>query len=324
MTEFDKLWEQAGICSLVGGKGDIKLYQEITAAARRSFTHQKNVFQYYAVIGGGIFDVSFSELMLFLKNSGAYEANGSSDIDICDISSAYAMTQRSTFKSANETLVANGGTALADSARASGNLDLNLVGWLQVHVRIALMRYGELFNDAWNKSYDHYIRMHMVPVGLEVVSDEATMKVALLSPEVKSVMKKYATMLMRVFLMFANDEGEVDLDAYVKMVDKAKLIDADLTRLECRRSFVRAQIAAHKELNEAGYNVGDEPIDEDDASDRSMDFNEFMASLPRLGADKWDSGADGELPIYIKQERISQALVEVLGRKNGRGGRMRM
>ena len=198
---------------------------------------------------------------------------------------------------------------------------------MQLHVRLALMRYGDLFDDAWGRSYAHYMQMHMVPVGLDVVSDEATMKVALRSPEVQCVTKKYADALMQVFLMFANDEGLVELDGYVKMVDKAGLIDAELTRLECRRSFVRAQIAAHMELNEAGYDMGDVP-DEGEASDRSMDFNEFMASLPRLGADKWDSGADGELPIYIRQERISEALAALEeGRRRGkkrRAGRMRL
>ena len=68
----------------------------------------------------------------------------------------------------------------------------------------------------------------------------------------------------------------------------------------------RSQIAAVHELEEQGYDV--EPVDEASATDRSMDFNEFMHSLPRLGQDKWDSGPDGEAPIYIKQDRISCAL----------------
>ena len=323
MTEFDKLWAEAGILGLVGGEA--KLYRSITAHARQSFTHQKNVFQYYAVIGGGIFDVSFSELMLFLKNSGAYIGSGSkNDIDISDISSAYAMTQRSTFKSANATLVANGGVALDESARGSSNLDLNLVGWMQILVRVALLRYGEMYNDDWDRSYDHFIKMNLTPVALDVISDEAVMKVALRSPEVKAIMKKYSDALERVFIQYSNEEGEVELDHYVNMVTKAGLIDADLTRLECRRSFVRSQIAAHIELNEAGFDVGDVP-DESDACDRSMDFNEFMSSLPRLGADKWDSGAEGDLPIYIKQERISSALASLEpARQGARKFRMRM
>eukprot|EP00946_MAST-07B_sp_MAST-7B-sp1_P000337 g337.t1 len=182
------------------------------------------------------------------------------------------------------------------------------------------MRYGDLFNDAWGRSYTHYMEMHMVPTGLDVVSDEAVIKVALRSPEVQAVMKKYTNRLMKTFLMFSNVEGEVDLNSYVKMVDAAGLIDADLTRLEGRRSFVRSQIAAHIELNEAGYDMGGVPS-EDDASDRTMDFNEFMASLPRLGADKWDNGADGDLPIYIKQERISEALARLGDQEKRRGRR---
>lgn len=59
-------------------------------------------------------------------------------------------------------------------------------------------------------------------------------------------------------------------------------------------------------MEEQGLEV--EVVDENNGEDRSMDLDEFFASLPRLGCDKWDEGADGELPVYIKQEKISSAM----------------
>ncbi len=360
-------------------------YRRVTAAARRTFTHQKNVFQYYAVIGGGIFDVSFSELMLFLKHAGAYvegdgDGGGASDLRVGNVTEIFGMTQRSGATMAvadamaaapvtskrppgpNKGHAAGGGStaqgkdpdggtdrhnddddgddgddadaaeavramaaeeadreavsaavtaarAAAVSSGAATGSEIDLVGWLQVHVRLALAAYGddeEFGCPGWAKCYTQYVQDHLVPEGQHVVSDEASMKVALRSPEVVATMERHAAVLEDVFMRFSNDEGELDLLGFVKMVSKAGLIDADLTRLECRRSFVRSQIAAVHELEEQGYDV--EPVDEASATDRSMDFNEFMHSLPRLGQDKWDSGPDGEAPIYIKQDRISCAL----------------
>jgi len=291
MTEFEKLWEKSGVDVLVE---DPAMYSTLTKVARTNFMHSKNVFQYYAVIGGGVFDVSFSELMLFLKNSDAYRTGSNdavqNDMQINDISSAFKMTLAS----------------LKTETISVGENDLDLVGWLIVIVRVSLVRYGHLFNDQWDRAYQHFMDMHMIPMGLEVTGDEATMKVALRSPEVLSVMEKYAPILKDVFIEYANDEGELEMEEYAKLVADAGLIDADLTRLECRRSFVRSQIAASQELEEQGYEV--ETIDELNGQDQSMDLDEFIASLPRLGCDKWDSGANGKLPVYIKQERISEAM----------------
>ena len=149
----------------------------------------------------------------------------------------------------------------------------------------------------------------MVPMGLEVTGDEATMRIALRSPEVIATMKQYAPVLRDVFVEYADDDGELCLEDYVRLVSDAGMIDADLTRLECRRSFVRSQIAASNEMVEEGeVDRGVNSGASDGGDDQSMNLDEFIASIPRLGCDKWDSGADGELPVYIKQERISSAM----------------
>ena len=281
MSEFEKLWEASGIEEMVP---DRESYLALTHSARVNFLPSKNVFSYFAVIGGGIFDISFSELMLFLKQSGAYEKQ--KDLQITEVSSAFKKTLK----------------ALESSSHASTSTDgsdLDLLGWLVVIVRLAVIRYGDLFHERWDRAYQHFMDMHMLPMGLHVTGDEATMKVALLSPEVAAVSRKYDSILVDIFEQYCDDDGELEMEAYVKLVSDAGLIDADLTRLECRRSFVRCQIASSNE----------DEITEDNGHDHSMDVHEFVVSLPRLGCDKWDEGGDGALPVYIKQERICKALV---------------
>ena len=323
MSEFEKLWEKTGVDVLIEKHIETntvtldqsksnEIYKQITGISRQGFFHSKNVFQYYAVIGGGVFDVSFSELMLFLKHSGAYDDK--CEMTINDIQNCFAQTLKNRQKDANN---------------IAGDNECDLIGWLAVMVRISLIRYGDLFNDQWGRALQHFIDMHMIPMGHEVTGDEATMKVALRSPEVINMMQKYAPVLKDVFIEYANDEGELEMEHYVQLVTDAGLIDADLTRLECRRSFVRAQIAASHEMEENGYQV-DEEVTELNGQDQSMDLDEFIVSLPRLGCDKWDEGVNGKLPVYIKQERISAALAlldplnEVERRKKNRRGRQRM
>jgi hypothetical protein len=304
MSEFEKVWEQCDAESMIESQLDDEqdqnyaqnMYKTMTSVARHSFSHSKNVFQYFACIGGGVFDVSFSELMLFLKKSGAYDEH-QQEMKINDISGSFKTTVRS--KAADQRRME------AQSTRAGEN-ETDLVGWSIIMLHLSLVRYGELFNGRWARAYQHFIDMHVIPMGLEVTGDEGTMRVALRSPEVISVMKKYAPVLQDVFMAYSNDDGELEMEDYVQLVTDAGLIDADLTRLECRRSFVRSQIAASYELEEQGLEL--DVIDENNGEDRSMDLDEFLASLPRLGCDKWDEGADGELPVYIKQEKISSAM----------------
>ena len=238
-----------------------------------------------------MFDVSFSELMLFLKSSRAYDED---EMRINDVTAAYKTTLIEQNSSANSSMKED---------------DLDLAGWLSVMVRLSMVRYGSLFNGRWGRSCQHFMDMHMVPMGLEVTGDEATMRIALRSPEVIATMKQYAPVLRDVFVEYADDDGELCLEEYVRLVSDAGMIDADLTRLECRRSFVRSQIAASNEMVEEGE--ADRGVDSgasDGGDDQSMNLDEFIASIPRLGCDKWDSGADGEIPEYIKQERISSAM----------------
>ncbi len=297
MTEFEKIWEKTGVETMIQDEeNSVYLYKAITSIARHSFSHSKNVFQYYSVIGGGVFDVSFSELMLFLKNSGAYD--NQDQMKINDVANAFKMAAKSEAAEDRRAVTEGGG---------AGENEIDLAGWLVVILKLSSVRYKALFNNQWDRAYEYFIDMHMVPCALEVTGDEGKMRVALRSPEVLSVMDKYESILEDVFIKYSNDEGELEMESYVQLVTDAGLIDADLTRLECRRSFVRSQIAASNELQEQDYNV--ETVDEDNGQeDRSMNLDEFLHSLPRLGCDKWDEGVDGELPVHIKQERISSAL----------------
>ena len=290
MSEFEQLWASTSVRTMVEDDDE---YMQVTMVARESYLHSKNVFQYFAVIGGGVFDVSFSELMLFLKSSRAYDED---EMRINDVTAAYKTT-----------LIEQDNGSSANSSMKEDDLDL--AGWLSVMVRLSMVRYGSLFNGRWGRSCQHFMDMHMVPMGLEVTGDEATMRIALRSPEVIATMKQYAPVLRDVFVEYADDDGELSLEEYVKLVSDAGMIDADLTRLECRRSFVRSQIAASNEMVEEGEaDGGVDSGTSDGGDDQSMNLDEFIASIPRLGCDKWDSGADGELPVYIKQERISSAM----------------
>ena len=174
-----------------------------------------------------------------------------------------------------------------------------------MHVRLAFEKYGRACGHDRVVAYRQYVDELIRPQAKLVVSDEGVIRVGIRSAPVQVTLRRYHDALENVFLDYCDSQEELGLQEYVKVIYTAGLIDADLTRLECRRSFVKSQIAAALEAEEAGSQDLDGV---DHNSDRSMNFGEFLTSLVRLAFDKFDRGADAALALHNKVERICVSL----------------
>ena len=317
LTSFDHDWSNTQIDNVVPHREE---YYKIRNICREYYHIIKGIFQHFCVIGNsasaeGDYTISLSEFMIFAKKIKVIDEER---LHVTDVQRIFTLTN-----------------AGRNPDAASGDDQFECHEFMEALIRVAVIRFSKEMSGGVVEAVNYLFHKKLAHIYFHEIYDPH-FREHLEHYRVQSVFRKYIHILDDVFEkvgcpLGAYDDA-MDIGGFSKLINKAKLVDALLTRIEVKKAFVQSQMkpiypdawvddddnclveqeGSGNEENLEVFDQGALRAQAENISFRKMDFDEFKEALGRCAVYKWDDKSKYDLkPLDWKIEMILKSIVEL-------------